>query len=140
MSPERIPNAPYQEMSKEKMETGADVEARLLRLGWTEEQVGKFAAAIQTMADAMIRGNAEGAAGPLSIELAIIPGDEGEEVAEVTLEGAGKGMGPEQIAGLIDNEELPVGLLTEASTEFFADKNKVVLRRKKDRPVEVDIK
>lgn len=134
MSPEKMVSF---EDTNERMagggaETVAGVESRLAELGWSKDQIGNFPAAIQTMADAMARG------GNVGIELNTIPGENGEEVAEVTLAGEGEGLDPSQLQELIEKGELFIKVFTEADPEFFAGQNKVILRRKKDRAPETD--
>jgi len=125
-------------MPERSFETADGIGACLLELGWTKEQLGNFPAAMQKMADAMSRGNKEGASEKINFELNVLNDENGGEIAEVTLAGEGESLGPERIGELIEKNELPVTLLTEATTQFFSDENKVILRRKKERAVEMD--
>jgi hypothetical protein len=140
MSHEKFPTAMPEsaDASEEKFESLSAIEVRLVELGWTEEQLGGFISAIQTMADAMARGNGGGPDGKMNFELAIAKDEDGGEVAEVTIAGEGKGLGSEQISELIDKGELFMKVFAEASPEFFTDQNKVILRRKKNLAPETD--
>jgi hypothetical protein len=141
MSHEKFPTAATEsaDASEEKFESTSAIEERLDELGWTEEQLGGFISAIQTMANVMTRGNGGDPTGKMNFDLAITKDEEGREVAAVTIAGAGKGLDSEQISELIDTGKLFMNVFSEASPEFFADQNKVILRRKKDRAPETDL-
>jgi len=123
---------------EQRIETADAVGACLLERGWTKEQLGKFPSAVQAMADAMTRDNEGIPAGQVHFELAITGNEEGEDVVEVTIVGEGKGLDPDQLSKLIEKGELFVKVFTQADPEFFADENKVILRRKKNRALEAD--
>jgi hypothetical protein len=123
---------------EQRLETADAVGASLLERGWTKEQLGNFPSAVQAMANAMIRGNEGIPAGQVHFEVAMPGGEDGEDVAEVTIVGEGKGLDPDQLSKLIEKGELFVKVFTQADPEFFADQNKVILRRKKNRTPEAD--
>ena len=125
-------------LCEQRLETADAVGACLLERGWTKEQLGNFPSAVQAMADAMIRGNGGIPAGQVYFEVAMTGGEDGEDVAEVTIVGEGKGLDPDQLSELIEKGELFVKVFTQADPEFFADQNKVILRRKKNRAPEAD--
>jgi hypothetical protein len=144
-SPEKFSSAAAAEsesqsegVREQKLETVDAVRVCLLERGWTKEQLGNFPSAVQAMADAMARSDEGIPAGQVHFELAITGDEEGEDVAEVTIMGEGKGLDPDQLSKLIEKGELFVKVFTQADPEFFADQNKVILRRKKNRAPEVD--
>jgi hypothetical protein len=143
MPPEKFPSAENENTAEGAIETAGDVETRLIELGWTKEQVGDFAEAIQTMANEMTSDGEASQASAVpeaNFELNIVKGADGDEVAEVTIVGEGRGLSPEQLSKLIDGGEFFMKVFTEADPEFFAGQNKVILRRKKNREPEPDIK
>ena len=119
----------------EHLENAEAVGARLIELGWTPEQVGSFASAINMMADAMARGGADSHVGNVTIELSVVNNEEtGDEEAEATLMGAGEELSPDRLSELVQDPEFFEKVMNDSDPEFFVNMNKVVLRRKKDRP------
>ena len=136
------------ESTPESAEKAASIiEASLTRLGWTDEQLGNFRLAVsEAVANAVVHGNERDPAKKVNVELGI-KNEDGDEVAEVTILDEGKGFNPNQIPDPTREEGLLEGhgrgvyfmkVFTDAEPEFFEGQGKVILRRRKNRPVETD--
>ncbi len=138
MPPEKFPLTDREGASERGGETAGDIEARLVARGWTKEQLGDFAQAIREVADVIAQGNEGDRTDRVDIGLEIISDEDGGEEAVVTITGEGQGLGPEEISKLIDGQKLSMKALNASTLEFFADQNKIVLRRKRNLPLETD--
>jgi len=137
----------FESTERSAEEAAGAVEARLAQLGWTEEQLGNFRLAISdAVANAIVHGNEGDLAKKVNVELNI-KNEDGEEVAEVTILDEGNGLDPNQIPDPTRDEGLLEGhgrgvyfmrVFTDADPEFFEGQGKVILRRRKNRPVETD--
>lgn len=138
MPPEKFLPIEHESVPVRGFETAGDIEIRLIALGWTKEQLGDFAQAVQEVADAIAQGNEGDSARKADIGLEVMNDQNGGEEAVVTIAGEGRGLGPEEISKLIDGQKLSMKALDASTLEFFADQNKMVLRRKRNLPPETD--
>lgn len=138
----------FESTPEKAMEVADALEARLVELGWTEEQIGNFKLVVhEGIVNAVVHGNNGDSTKKVKVELAMTKDNDGEEMAEIIIMDEGTGFDPNEVPnptdekGLLETHGRGLFIMTvgtDVAPEFFKGEGKLILRRRKNRKPETD--